>query len=148
MDSFHFPLTTLRVSFTAKTKVKVHGKQTEAEEALFKAYFTDLKNIDDYDTLIQLGKEIGLDAEKLKTALEEGSYADEVRRDIREAQQIGVRGVSFFVFDRKQAVSGAQEPAIFLQVLEKTFGEWRKSNPLSQPEVIEGAICTPDGKCD
>ena len=70
---------------------KHYGKQNEAEEKLFKAYFTDGKNIDDYPTLIQLGSEIGLDTTSLKTALENGAYADDVRADISEARKAGVR---------------------------------------------------------
>lgn len=127
---------------------KEYGKQSEAEEILFRSYFTDSKNIDDYPTLIQLGAEIGLDTALLKTALENGSYTNDVKADINEAQQIGVRGVPFFVFDRKQAISGAQDPKTFLETLEKSFAEWRKENPEMKLEVIEGKVCTPDKKCD
>ncbi|WP_298648908.1 DsbA family oxidoreductase [uncultured Proteiniphilum sp.] len=127
---------------------KTQGKQGEAEEALFKAYFTDSRDIGDYAVLIELGKEIGLDTEALKTALENGSYADAVRKDIDEAQQLGVNGVPFFVFDRKQAVSGAQEPATFLQVLEGSFAEWRKNNPETKLNVIDGQACSTDGQCN
>jgi predicted DsbA family dithiol-disulfide isomerase len=127
---------------------KRYGKQDAAEEMLFKAYFTDGKNIDDYPTLIQLGTEIGLDAAALKTALENGSYADDVKADIDEAQQVGVRGVPFFVIDRKYAVSGAQESNTFSDVLEKSFEEWRKANPEGTLEVIDGAVCKPDGTCE
>ena len=126
---------------------KANGKQGEAEEALFLAYFIEGKNIDEYSTLLELGTKIGLNAEALKVVLENGSYAEEVRTDIYEARQIGVRGVPFFVFDRKQAVSGAQEPAIFLQVLQDTFGEWRKNNPESKLNVMDGPACTPEGEC-
>jgi predicted DsbA family dithiol-disulfide isomerase len=105
---------------------KHHGKQNEAEESLFRSYFTDGKNIDDYPTLIQLGSEIGLDTAALKTALEDGSYADEVKIDIYEAQQVGVRGVPFFVFNRRYAVSGAQETPVFLETLQKSYAEWRQ----------------------
>jgi predicted DsbA family dithiol-disulfide isomerase len=100
---------------------KQQGKQDEAEELLFAAYFTEGKNMDDYPTLLQLGAKIGLDTAALKIALENGSYADDVKADIREAQQIGVSGVPFFVFNRKFAVSGAQESQIFLQALEKSL---------------------------
>lgn len=106
---------------------KQHGLQNEAEEALFQAYFTDGKNIDDYTTLIELGAAIGLPNNQLKEALENGSYAEEVRADIYEAQQVGVRGVPFFVFDRKYAISGAQDTATFLSTLEKSFAEWQQS---------------------
>src|SRR5688500_3089174 len=77
------------------------NKQNEAEEILFRSYFTDGKNIDDYQTIIALGEEIGLDAKALKEVLENGTYADQVRADIDEAAQVGVRGVPFFAFNRK-----------------------------------------------
>ncbi len=127
---------------------KANNKQNEAEEVLFKAYFTDGKNIDDYATLIQLGAEIGLDTIVLKSALENGQYANDVKADIAEAHQVGVRGVPFFVFDRKLAVSGAQESATFLQTLETSFAQWRKEHPADAMNIIEGASCTPDGNCN
>jgi len=127
---------------------KQYDKQNEAEEILFRSYFTDGKNIDDYPTLIRLGEEIGLDTSALKAALENGSYADDVKTDIYEAQQVGVRGVPFFVFNRKYAVSGAQESNAFLETLEKSFAEWRKENPLSELKISEGSVCKSDGTCD
>ena len=127
---------------------KANGKQGEAEEQLFQAYFTNGKNIDDFSTLIELGKEIGLNTGDLKNALEKGSYAEDVHADIYEAQQIGVRGVPFFVFDRKQAVSGAQKSQTFLRVLEESFAQWRKENSEPVLEVIDGQSCTTDGVCD
>lgn len=105
---------------------KQHGKGNEAEELLFRSYFTDGKNIDDYPTLIHLGAEAGLDTIALKAALENGEFADAVEADISEAQQIGVTGVPFFVFNRKYAVSGAQESSTFLETLKKSFEEWKK----------------------
>jgi predicted DsbA family dithiol-disulfide isomerase len=106
---------------------KEHGRQKEAEELLFRSYFTDGRNIDDYSTLVELGTEIGLDAETLKLALENGSYAGDVQSDIDEADQAGVRGVPFFLFNGKYAVTGAQESKIFLKTLEKAYEEWNES---------------------
>lgn len=128
----------------AKTK----GLGDEVEERLFKAFFTEGKSIADIDTLTQLGKEIGLDEAELQTAFTDDKYAYLVKQDIQEARQIGVRGVPFFVIDRKYAVSGAQPAEAFLQNLEKAFPEWRKLNPESQLEITEGQSCTTDGKCD
>lgn len=126
---------------------KQYGKQNDAEEIMFRSYFTDGKNVDDYATLIELGSEIGLDTLVLKNALENGSYAANVQVDIYEGQQVGVRGVPFFVFDRKFAISGAQESQTFLQTLEKAFSEWLKENPETTLEVINGEACTPEGEC-
>ena len=127
---------------------KQQGKQDEAEEVLFHAYFTEGKNIDDQATLIALGTKISLDPGALKSALENEEFSDEVRADIFEAQQLGIRGVPFFVFDRKYAVSGAQESQAFLQTLEKSFAEWRKENPETPFEVVEGQACRPGEDCD
>lgn len=126
---------------------KQHNKQDEAEEVLFRSYFTDGKNIDDYETLIALGKQIDLDPEDLKAALENESYADNVRADIHEAGQTGVRGVPFFLFNRRYAVSGAQEINVFLDALQKAFDEWQIANPEIKLEVIEGQSCKTDGDC-
>ncbi len=126
---------------------KKYGKQDEAEELLFRSYFTDGKNIDDNATLIQMGAELKLDTTALKTALENGTYADDVRADIYEAQQVGVRGVPFFLFNKKSAVSGAQDSKAFLETLEKAYKEWSKNNPQVALEVIEGKVCTPEGEC-
>lgn len=128
---------------------KSHGKQDQAEEILFKAYFTEGHNIDDIETLVKLGTTIGLDADSVRTVLQNGSFADDVRQDIYESRQLGVSGVPFFVFDRKYAVSGAQASEVFRQVIEKSFTEWREENPAAKLNIAsEGGVCTPGGECD
>lgn len=89
------------------------------EETFFKAYFTDGKDLNDKDTLMELCVGIGLNALDVKEVLEdEAQFSNAVRNDISEAQQIGVRGVPFFVFDRKYAVSGAQPIAHFEETIQ------------------------------
>jgi predicted DsbA family dithiol-disulfide isomerase len=122
-----------------------HGKQNEAKEALFKAYFTDGKNIDDAATLVEIAGSVGLDTNKLSGAMGGEDYFQDVVMDIQEARNIGVRGVPFFVFNRKYAVSGAQETDAFLDVLKKSYGEWQQYNaPL---DVVDGDSCGVDGEC-
>lgn len=127
---------------------KANGKQDEAEETLFRTYFTEGKNINNVDTLAEICSSLGLNKEEFLSALAKETYHDDARADIYEAKQVGVQGVPFFVFNRKYAVRGGQEPAVFLEVLQKSFSEWRKDNPLPNLEIIEGQVCTPDGKCD
>ncbi|MDZ4757984.1 MAG: DsbA family oxidoreductase [Bacteroidota bacterium] len=98
---------------------KKYNKQNEAEEALFKSYFTEGKNTADTDTLVQLAEDIGLDGEELRKILESDEYINEVRHDMEEAAEFGISGVPFFVFDRKYAVRGAQDSAVFLQTMDK-----------------------------
>lgn len=127
---------------------KLKNLGSEAEERLFKAFFIEGKNIADTETLVQLGKDFGLDESEIKANLEDEKYKYEIAQDIQEAQNIGVTGVPFFVFDRKYAVSGAQPAEAFLETLNKSFVEWRKSNPEAILEITEGNSCTVDGKCD
>jgi len=102
---------------------KSEGKGDAAEERLFKAYFTEGKNISDHSILIHLASEIGLDTTEVKNMLDSTNYANEVNNDIREALEIGVRGVPFFLIDRKYAVSGAQESEIFTQAFIKAWNK-------------------------
>lgn len=127
----------------AKTK----GLGDAAEERLFRAYFTEGKDFGDHATLTGIGKEIGLSEAEIKSALVNDEYAEKVEQDIREASDIGVQGVPFFVFDRKYAVSGAQPPEYFLQALNQSFDEWKKANPDTELAPAEGAVCSPDGDC-
>jgi predicted DsbA family dithiol-disulfide isomerase len=126
---------------------KKNGLGIEAEEQLFKAYFTDGKNIDDLNTLVELGVQIGLDATAVKQALEGNAYADDVKHDIAEAQQLDIKGVPFFVMNNKYAVSGAQAVPVFEQTLQKAYAEWQNEHPKPKFEIIEGESCGPDGNC-
>ncbi len=125
--TFHFDQAIAANSFDAHRFshfAQEHGLQDAAEEALFKAHFTDGKNIADRALLAELGVSIGFDSTEVANMLEGSMYSDAVRKDIDEASQLRVSGVPFFVFDRKYAVSGAQSSAVFLQTLEKALETW------------------------
>lgn len=107
---------------------KKHGKQNEMKERLFAAYYTQGQNVGDLDTLVKLGEEVGLDGPEIREALQSEAYAQDVQQDIYEAQQVGARGVPFYVFNSKYAVSGAQPTQLFQQVLEKVREEETQTN--------------------
>lgn len=102
---------------------KKYYKQDALEEKLFLAYFTEGKNTADHTILKEIGVEVGLDVDEINTMLNGNEFSAEVNKDILEAQMVGARGVPFFVFDRKYAVSGAQDPATFEQVLNTVWEE-------------------------
>jgi predicted DsbA family dithiol-disulfide isomerase len=126
---------------------KKHGLGEAAEEALFKAYFTDGKNIDDRDVLTKLGVSLGLYAEQVRDTLDSNDFADAVKHDIAEAQYLGIQGVPFFVMNNKFGVSGAQAVPVFSETLEKSFADWQLENNKPKLTIIEGESCTPDGDC-
>lgn len=124
---------------------KKYSKQNELEEQLFKAYFTDGKNTADHATLLQIGKELGIDEKEITEMLNNTTYSNEVELDIIEAQQIGVRGVPFFVLDRKYAISGAQESKIFLDALTKAYEE--HAHGVIEPTVSNNSCGCGDEGC-
>ena len=95
------------------------GKQNEAEEKLFNAYFTAGKNLDDTAALVAIGVELGFDREETAAALQRGKYSAGVVQDIQQAEQLGINGVPYFLINGKYVVNGAQPPEVFLQTLER-----------------------------
>lgn len=99
------------------------GKGAEAQERIFRAYFTEGRNIDDADTLLALATDLGIEADGARAAIESDAVSYDVQRDIAEARSLGITGVPFFVIDRAYGVSGAQEVAVFEQALNKALTE-------------------------
>jgi hypothetical protein len=132
-----------RFAHLAKTK----GLGEAAEEALFKAYFTDGKDISNYDTLMQLGIEIGMGATEVGEMLHSDAFANAVHEDIYHASQIGVGGVPFFVFNDKYAVSGAQPSETFAGALQQAWSEYEKENPTLTVLGNDAATCELGGDC-
>ena len=126
----------------AKTK----GIGNEMEEALFRAFFVDGKNIDSEETLIETGVSIGLSENEVKEIFTSDVFVKEVRQDEMKAQSLGINGVPFFVLNNKYAVSGAQSPETFLDVLEQTWKEFENENQALI--VTEGESCSPGGNCN
>jgi len=130
---FHFDTMILTNTFAAHRLshyAKKIGKMNEMIERLLFAYFTESKHLGDYNTLIELAGEIGIDKKEASRVLNEGMYTDDVRHDQNTAAQIGVKGVPFFVFNEKYAVSGAQSSELFLEVLDKVWSEQQKTAPI------------------
>ncbi|MBD2713918.1 DsbA family oxidoreductase [Hymenobacter sp. BT646] len=122
-----------------------HGLQDAAKERLFKAYLEEGQDLNEVGTLISLAQELGIPNDQAEKVLAADAFAQEVRHDEYQARQIGVRGVPYFVFDDKYAVSGAQPSEMFAEVLARV---WEEARP--QPVELtgtEGAACDIDGNC-
>lgn len=121
-----------------------HGKQNELKERFFRGYFTEGEPIGDREALVRMASEVGIDADEARAALASDAHSDEVRDDEREARELGIRGVPFFVFDQRYAVSGAQPADLLAGALDKAYAEL-KEKPSEADPLAEGAACTPDG---
>lgn len=102
---------------------KTVGKGDAMKELLLKAHFMEGVRISDHKQLKKLAIEVGLKSEAAAALLNSEQFAKEVRKDELEAQQLGIRGVPFFLVDRRYGVSGAQSHEHFLEVLKKAWEE-------------------------
>ncbi len=150
--SFHYEQTVVANTFDAHRlahHAAAEGKGDAMLEQLFKAYFTDGRNIADHATLTDLASRIGLRDDGVRHVLSSNQFAAEVRRDIDEASRFGINAVPCFVFDRKYAVSGAQDPTILLQALQQSLAESTgNAGSSTAPSSEPGDVCDREGRCD
>ena len=107
-------------------------------EALFKAYFSDNKELADKELLQKIGEDCGLDVAEVKEVLDSDKYQDEVILDEREASRYGIHAVPFFVVGQ-YGISGAQSVEGMKAAIMKVLEEQKDV----QPE--QGMACGPDG---
>jgi len=86
-------------------------------ERLLRANLIEGETLDDHETLVRLGAEVGVDEGDARRVLGGDEYAAAVEEDGRQARALGATGVPFFVLDRKYGISGAQPVEAFLQTL-------------------------------
>lgn len=110
------------------------GKGSAMKERLMSAYFCEGRRLGDRATLLELAGAVGVTG---ASELLDNSAAllDRVRADEAEAKRLGVTGVPFFVFDGKLAVSGGQPESVFVQALQRAWGD----------RPAPGEACGPEG---
>lgn len=96
-----------------------YGLQKETADALFEAYFSGGRNLNDTEHLVAAAAGAGLDAGEVRAYLSGTDGVDEVAAAQRDAQKRGVRGVPLYVVGGRYALSGAQPIELFLQALDK-----------------------------
>jgi predicted DsbA family dithiol-disulfide isomerase len=117
---YHFERAQRGNTFDAHRLIRMaleNGRQDEMKERLMRAYFTEGEPIGDREALARLAAEVGLSEEAARAALAGGRYSSEVRGDEHTAARLGIRGVPFFVLDRRFGVSGAQPAEGLLEAL-------------------------------
>lgn len=106
-----------RVIHLARAK----GAQQELLTALNQAYFGQGRQVFDRDVITEVADAAGLDTGAVTEVLDSDEYAEAVREDEREARELGISGVPFFVFDMALGVSGAQPAETFTSALNQAW---------------------------
>ena len=95
----------------------IEGKQTAAVSSLFKAYFTEGRDIGNRETLADLADGIGLDASVILRLLHSDADEEMIRERDAHSRKMGVNSVPTFIVANKHAVPGAQPTEIWKQVI-------------------------------
>jgi predicted DsbA family dithiol-disulfide isomerase len=91
----------------------------EVVERLFRGYFSELASIFDKESLVTLATEAGLDPEETRGVLNSDAFRAEVEADQQRHQELGGRGVPFFLINGKPVPSG--ELHVFTQALTEAW---------------------------
>jgi predicted DsbA family dithiol-disulfide isomerase len=76
-------------------------------EGLFRAYFTEGRNIGDPRVLRDVAHAAGVPAERLEEAWSDAAYEERLVRDHAAAARIGVTGIPLFIVDGRWILEGA-----------------------------------------
>ena len=94
------------------------GVQTAVVEALFRAYFEDEQDITQISVLVAAAEAAGIAPAEATAWLQGEGGGAVVDREVAQAKLAGISGVPHFTFNGAHKMSGAQEPAAFLEVFE------------------------------
>lgn len=127
-----------RLSKWAATQQKEH----DFIEAIMDAYFTKGLNPNSAEEVLAVVAQLGLSTEQAAHVMQTDAYAEELRKDAYDVQQVPVTSVPFFVFENRYGIVGAEPLEVFTKTL-------KQAQALSTPLEIKssGNSCGING-CD
>ncbi len=99
------------------------GVQDKVVECLFKAYFEEGRDIGSAPVLCDIADTAGMDRELVSRLLASEADVELIEREDALAHQMGISGVPTFIFANRYATSGAHEPEVLLQVIDRLLNE-------------------------
>ncbi|MEI3604153.1 DsbA family oxidoreductase [Pseudogracilibacillus sp. SE30717A] len=113
-------------TFHAHRLVKFAEREEKEQliiDLLFKKHFIEHENIGERDVLLSIAKEAELNESDVDSLLCLNNYAKAVKNDEQMAEEIGISGVPFYIFNDQHAVAGAQPLEVFVTILEELWNE-------------------------
>ena len=90
-------------------------------ENLFKAYFTDNKELADKELLQKIGTDSGLDSAEVKELLSSKQFESQVMQDELEAFERGIHGVPYYIIGDKFTISGTQNSDLMRETILEAY---------------------------
>jgi len=95
------------------------GVQTALKLALFKAHFTDNRDVSDHAVLADVAASVGLDRARAAAILSGDEFGEMVRTEEAYWADQNITGVPAFILGGRMLVPGAQDPEVFIRVIER-----------------------------
>ncbi|KPV44433.1 hypothetical protein AN477_07415 [Alicyclobacillus ferrooxydans] len=112
-------LSNSRLALEASEFARDTGRFHEFHSRVFRAYFSEARDIGDRGVLSEIAKDSGLDTAALNAALDEGRYRSRIEEGQHEGQRYGVTGTPTYIINNKYKVVGAQP----LEVMRRALNE-------------------------
>jgi predicted DsbA family dithiol-disulfide isomerase len=100
---------------------KMKGIQDEVVEALFRAYFSEARDIGDRGVLLEIAENEGFTDEERMAFPDEGASLLAVQEEEGMARHIGINSVPSFIINNKYLISGAHPPESLASVFEEVL---------------------------
>lgn len=94
------------------------GVQTALKLALFTAHFTDNRDVSDHVVLADVAASVGLDGARAQSILASGEFGEMVRTEEAYWADQNITGVPAFILGGRMLIPGAQDPEVFIRVIE------------------------------
>ena len=97
------------------------GSQHALARAISHACYMDGLNIADHGVLEKIALDYGFNKAEISQLLADDEAVKTIEKNARWAPQNGIKGVPYFIFNNKFALSGAQPESVFAAALEKAL---------------------------
>lgn len=115
----HTLLSNSRLALMASEYARDLGKYDSFHENMFRAYFTEGRDIGKMDVIADIAVKSGLDKKEMLSAFHDGRYASRLNEARKEASLIGLTGIPLFIINNKHQITGAQPIETFRELLNK-----------------------------
>jgi predicted DsbA family dithiol-disulfide isomerase len=96
---------------------RAHGKLEPFHACVLRAYWSEGRDLHDWDVLETAAREAGLDATAMRAEVEAGAFARAVAVRVTAAHELGIHAVPTFVIADRFVVEGAQTLDVFEKVM-------------------------------
>ena len=101
-------------------------KANDMAEALFQAFFTDHRDINDQAVLLDIAKSVDMDTDIIADLYARSADEGTVMAEINQVSSAGITSVPSYIYQGKYLVQGAQGKDAHAQVIEKLAVEINK----------------------